>query len=109
MDHPRNLVIIEENSQATIVEDYVSLSTGETVTAETAAFSNTATELVAGESAVVSHYMIVRESEQTFNVSTLRIQQARSSNVATHSLLLGGALIRNNVHPSLAGEGPDGL
>ncbi len=104
MDHPRNLVIIEENSQATIVEDYVSLSTRETAT-----FSNTATELVAGESAVVSHYMIVRESEQTFNVSTLRIQQARSSNVATHSLLLGGALIRNNVHPVLAGEGAECL
>jgi Fe-S cluster assembly protein SufD len=105
MNHPRNLVIVEENSQATIVEDYVSLDEQ----AGAPAFSNTVTELVAGESAVVSHYMIVRESEQTFNVSTLRIQQARSSNVATHSLLLGGALIRNNVHPVLAGEGAECL
>jgi Fe-S cluster assembly protein SufD len=104
MTHPRNLVVIEENSQATIVEDYVALPGS-----ESAAFSNTVTELVAGESAVVSHYMIVRESEQSFNVSTLRIQQARSSNVATHSLLLGGALIRNNVHPVLAGEGAECL
>ena len=105
MNHPRNLIVIEENSQATLVEDYVSL--GEQAAAT--AFSNTVTELVAGESAVVSHYMIVRESEKTFNVSTLRIQQARSSNVATHSLLLGGALIRNNVHPVLAGEGAECL
>ena len=105
MNHPRNLVIVEENSQATIVEDYVSLH----AQAGAPAFSNTVTELVAGESAVVSHYMIVRESEQTFNVSTLRIQQGRSSNVATHSLLLGGALIRNNVHPVLAGEGAECL
>ena len=105
MNHPRNLVIVEENSQATIVEDYVSLD----AQAGAPAFSNTVTELVAGESAVVSHYMIVRESEQTFNVSTLRIQQGRSSNVATHSLLLGGALIRNNVHPVLAGEGAECL
>jgi Fe-S cluster assembly protein SufD len=104
MNHPRNLIVVEENSQATIVEDYVSLPGG-----GTAALSNTVTELVVGESAVVSHFMIVRESEQTYNFSTLRIQQARSSNVATHSLLLGGALIRNNVHPVLAGEGAECL
>jgi Fe-S cluster assembly protein SufD len=112
MTHPRNLIVIEENSQATIVEDYVSLSlpaSSPGPDSGSAAFSNTVTELVAGESAVVSHYMIVRESEQSYNVSTLRIQQARSSNVATHSLLLGGALIRNNVHPVLAGEGAECL
>ena len=105
MDHPRNLFIVEENSQATIVEDYVSLEGTEAHPS----FSNAVSELVAGESAVVSHTMIVRESEKTFNVSTLRIQQARSSNVSTHSVLLGGALIRNNVHPVLAGEGAECL
>jgi Fe-S cluster assembly protein SufD len=104
MNHPRNLILVEENSQATIVEDYVSLPGGQTT-----AFSNTVTELVVGESAVVSHFMIVRESEQTYNFSTLRIQQARSSNVASHSLLLSGALVRNNVHPVLAGEGAECL
>jgi Fe-S cluster assembly protein SufD len=112
MDHPRNLIVVEENSQATIVEDYVSLSwpaPSPGPGSQAAAFSNAVTELVVGESSVVSHYMIVRESEQTYNFSTLRIQQARSSNVASHSLLLGGALIRNNVHPVLGGEGAECL
>jgi Fe-S cluster assembly protein SufD len=104
MNHPRNLVVVEENSQATIVEDYLSLGEG-----SAASFSNTATELIAAESAVVSHYMIVRESAQSYNVSTLRIQQGRSANVSTHSVLLGGALVRNNVHPVLAGEGGECL
>ncbi len=104
MNHPRNLIIAGESSQVTVVEDYVSL--GE---AEGASFSNTATELIAGDNANVSHYMIVREGEKTYNFSTLRIQQGRSANVATHSLLLGGALIRNNVHPVLAGEGSECL
>jgi Fe-S cluster assembly protein SufD len=104
MNHPRNLIIVEENSQATIVEDYVSLGEG-----SASSFSNTVTELIAGESAVVSHYMIVRESAASFNVSTLRIQQGRSANVSTHSVLLGGALVRNNVHPVLAGEGGECL
>lgn len=102
MDHPRNLVLVGENSQATIVEDYVSLDAN-------VAFSNAVTELVAEQAAVVSHYMIVRENEQTYNVSTLRIQQERDSNVSTHSVLLGGSLVRNNVHPVLAGEGGECL
>ena len=102
MTHPRNLIVAEDQSQIAIVEDYVSLGGG-------VAFCNTATELVAGESAVVSHYMLEREHTDTFNVSTLRIQQARSANVSTHSILLGGGLVRNNVHPVLAGEGGECL
>ena len=102
MNHPRNLIVAHENSQVTVVEDYVSLGEGTT-------FSNAATELVAGDNAHVSHYMIVREGEQAYNFSTLRIQQGRHANVATHSLLLSGALVRNNVHPVLAGEGSECL
>jgi Fe-S cluster assembly protein SufD len=102
MNHPRNLIVVEQSSQVTVVEDYVSLGEGTT-------FSNTATELVAGDNANVSHYMIVREGEQAYNFSTLRIQQGRSANVATHSLLWSGALVRNNVHPVLAGEGSECL
>jgi Fe-S cluster assembly protein SufD len=102
MNHPRNLIVAGENSQVTVVEDYVSLGEGIT-------FSNAATELIAGDNANVSHYMIVREGDQAYNFSTLRIQQGRSANVATHSLLLNGALVRNNVHPVLAGEGSECL
>jgi len=64
---------------------------------------------VVGQSGVLSHYLIERESAQAFNVSTLRIQQDRSSSVASHSVLVGGALVRNNVHPVLAGEGGECL
>ena len=102
MSHPRNLIVAEEDSQGTFVEDYVSLGGG-------AVFSNTVTELVAGDNTVLSHYMIEREHRQAFNISTLRIQQGRSANVVSHSVLLGGALVRNNVHPVLAGEGGECL
>jgi Fe-S cluster assembly protein SufD len=102
MSNPRNLIVAEEESEAAIVEDYVSLGKG-------IGFSNPVTELIAGEGAVISHYMIEREHPETFNISTLRIQQGRSANVASHSVLLGGALVRNNVHPVLAGEGGECL
>ena len=102
MVHPRNLVVAEDHSQVTVVEDYVSISSG-------VMFSNVVTELFAGEDAVVAHYMIEREDTQALNVSTLRIQQERNANVESHSVLLGGALVRNNVHPVLAGEGGECL
>ena len=102
MSHPRNLIVAQDDSQATIVEDYVSLDGG-------AVFCNTVTELVADDHTVLSHYMIEREHEEAFNISTLRIQQGRSANVMSHSVLLGGALVRNNVHPVLAGEGGECL
>jgi Fe-S cluster assembly protein SufD len=103
MTHPRNLIVVEEEGQANIVEDYVSLG------AEIPAFSNAVTELVARGNSSVEHFLIEREHLQSFNFSTLRIEQARSANVASHSLLAGGALVRNNVHPVLGGEGGECL
>ena len=124
MSHPRNLVLADENSQASIVEEYVWLGGG-------SGLCNAVTELVAGDGAVVSHFRashagVGRESHSTsgpnssgsntsmhnisgYNISTLRIQQGRGANVASHSVLLGGALVRNNVHPVLAGEGGECL
>lgn len=102
VNHPRNLIVAEDGSELTVIEEFVSLG-------NTPVFCNAATELVAGEGAIVSHYRIERENSATFQVSTSRVQQHKSSNVATHSVLLGGALVRNNVHPVLAGEGGECL
>ena len=103
MTHPRNLIVAEDQSQVAVVEDYVSIG------GESAVLSNAVTELIAGESTTAHHYLIEREHLQAFNFSTLRIQQGRSANVTSHSLLLGGGLVRNNVHPVLAGEGGECL
>jgi Fe-S cluster assembly protein SufD len=102
MSHPRNLLVFEDETEGTVVEEYISIGGGPLL-------SNSATELIAGENATVGHYMVEREHREAFNISTLRIQQARSSSVASHSLLLGGGLVRNNVHPVLAGEGSECL
>jgi Fe-S cluster assembly protein SufD len=102
MVHPRNLLIAERDAQVDIVEEHISLG-------NEIFFSNTATELVAAENAVVAHHMIECENRKTFHVSTLRIQQERNANVSSHSVLTGGALVRNNVHPVLAGEGGECL
>jgi len=100
--HPRTLIVTGEGSQASVVEDYVTLGEG-------AHFSNAVTELAVGDGSVVSHYLIQRESRQAFHVSTLRGQQGRSSSVTSHTVLLGGSITRRNIHPVLAGEGGECL
>jgi Fe-S cluster assembly protein SufD len=100
--HPRTLIVTGEDSQVSVVEDFVTLG-------ESSHLSNAVTELAVGDGSVVGHYLIQRESRQAFHVSTLRAQQGRSSSVTSHTVLLGGALTRRNIHPVLAGEGAECL
>lgn len=100
--HPRNLVLLDDGCEASVAEEYVSLG-GKVY------FSNAITEAVVGEHSVLHHYLIEREDHRAFNVSTLRVEQGRNSTVESHSVLLGGALVRNNIHVVMSGEGGDCL
>jgi Fe-S cluster assembly protein SufD len=96
--HSRALIVVEEESQASIVEEYVSLADG-------MSFTNAVSEIVVGAGSVVQHYVIERENLESLHVGTIRSQQGRSSSLTFHTVLLGGALIRRNIHPVLGGEG----
>ena len=102
MTHPRNLVVCEEGGELTLIEHGVALTDG-------VYFANPVTEIMAGANARVNHYFIEEESPNAFNVSSLAIHQQRDSRVESHTVLLGGALVRNNIHPLLNGEGCDCL
>ncbi len=107
MTHPRNLIVVEDDAQVAVVEDYATM--GDQSAQKIMALTNAVTELVVGDNGVVSHYLVKREGAGMASISTLRIQQGRSANVVSHALLLGGGLVRNNVHPVLAGEGGECL
>lgn len=96
--HPRNLFIVGENAQATIVESYVSPNGG-------VYFTNPVTELVAEQAAVVDHYKAVLESAEAYHVGAFHLHQHRSSNVTSNTLSMGGKLIRNDINTKLDGEG----
>lgn len=96
--NPRNLIIVGQSSAAKVIEHYVSMS-------QSVYFSNVVTEVVCGEDANLEHYRLEFESQKAFNFSTLRVTQQKNSNITSHSVLYGGAIVRNNVHPVLAGEG----
>ncbi len=100
--NPRNLIVIGDSCELKVIEHYVSLS-------EAAYFSNVVSEIFVGENSVLEHYMLEFESRLSYNVSTLRVEQQRSSNLNSHSVLFGGAIVRNNVHPVLNGQGCNSL
>ena len=94
--HPRNVIVVGANAQVAIVETYVGSG---------AYFTNTVTEIVAGEGAVVDHYRIQCESAEAFHVGNVFIRQERGANVTSRSIAIGSAIARAETHVALAGEG----
>jgi Fe-S cluster assembly protein SufD len=95
---PRNLIVAGENSHVTVVETY----TGDGVY-----LCSPVTELSAGPASVIDHYKLQRESREAFHLATFQITGERSSRPSSHSISIGGALVRNDVNAVLAGEGID--
>jgi Fe-S cluster assembly protein SufD len=90
---PRALIVVGADAHCTIVESYS--GTGRY-------FTNAVTEIVAGDRAVVDHYKVQREDAEAFHVATLQAQLGRNANFTTHSISLGGALVRNDVNVVLS-------
>jgi len=91
MIHPRNLIVVDENAQAKIIESFQTFDS----TART--FSNALTEIVVDKSAVVDHYKIQDENELGCLVNTTQVIQKKQSVFSTHTFTLSGSLVRNNL------------
>ena len=94
--HPRNQIVAGANSEVAVIETYV--GTG-------SYFTNTVTEIVAHEGAVVDHYKLESESLTAYHVANVSIRQERGARVTSRSIAVGGALARTETHVALAGEG----
>ncbi len=98
VSYPRNLVLLDDESQATLIESYVGLDRG-------AYLTNAVTEIRVGHGANLEHYKMQRESEAAGHVSNTAVVQGRSSTVASTSINLGGGLVRNDLRTLFADEG----
>ena len=101
VSHPRNLLVVGDLAQVSIVETYAGVE-GDVY------FTNTVTRIIAGESSAIHHYKIQRESSRGFHIATLEVDQSRQSSVTCHSFSFGGALVRNDVNLRLA-TGAEGI
>jgi len=110
VSYPRNLIILGRESQAEIIEGYLGYDVASPRKAEDAvspAFTNTVTEIAVGEGAVLQYHRIQQQHDTAFHFGRLQIHQERSSSVTTHSVAMGGALVREEVKSVLDGEGAE--
>jgi Fe-S cluster assembly protein SufD len=96
--HPRNLIIVDRNAHAAVIESYVSLG-------DASHFTNAVTEVNVGDGATLEHYKIQREGRRAFHVGTIETIQERNSHYVSFSFAVGASLSRTNIYTKLAGEG----
>ena len=100
MSHPRTLIILGAGSEVNIVESYLGVD-GESY------FCNAVSELIGEPDSVAHHYRLQREGPAGFHTGTLAAHLGRGCHLTAHAVTLSGALVRNDVHVSLDGEGAE--
>jgi Fe-S cluster assembly protein SufD len=98
MLHPRLLLNVGRNAQGQVIESYIGHGQY---------FTNVVTEVVCEENSSLKHLKIQKESPQAFHISLQHATLARNARYSTLGVTMGGALVRNDVHAILDGEGID--
>jgi Fe-S cluster assembly protein SufD len=96
--HPRNLIVIEREARASIIETYASLEQG-------VYWTNAVTEISAADGARVDFHRVQRESPRAYHVAATQTHQGRDSTVNLHTVAFGGALARHDIGAVMGGPG----
>ena len=88
---PRNLIVVEKNSQVQIIERHQSLREHNVVT-------NSVTEIYAHNDALVDYYKIQNDLDSASLIDGTYINQEKNSHVSVHTFSFGGNLVRNNLN-----------
>jgi Fe-S cluster assembly protein SufD len=101
--HPRNLIVVERNARASVVESYVTLAPGARY------WTNPVTEVWTGPNSWVEHTRIQRESEAAYHLATTEVEVARDSHYRSFSMAMGASLARHNLNARLADQYSEAL
>jgi len=97
MLHPRNLIVVEENSHVQIIERHQSLTDNPVLT-------NCVTEVFAKKRAIIDYYKIQNDNSNASLIDNTFINQKKESHCSVHTFSFGGKLIRNNLNFYQNGE-----
>ena len=96
--YPRCLVVAEEGSECTIIEEYVGVPEG-------AYFTNAVTEVSVAANARLRHIRLQRETARAFSLATGAVVVARDATYTSQTVTLGARLSRYELSVKLDGEG----
>ena len=88
---PRTLVVLEQRSSATIVQEYLSTSVP-----SSAYFNNSVTEIWLGDTAKLSHTRLQNEDVAAIHIGKTAVSQSEHSSYTGNSIELGSKLSRHN-------------
>ncbi len=97
---PRVLLVAEENSSATVVENYVSGAANEYLT-------NAVVEVVLKDGARLEHYKVQRESVEAFHIATTAVGLGRNASYDTTTITFGAKLSRHDIVVTMDHEGAE--
>ncbi|MDO8838167.1 MAG: Fe-S cluster assembly protein SufD [Parvibaculum sp.] len=94
--HTRNLILLEEDADATIFESHIGGA---------AAFADIVTDVALGDEARLSHVKLQDEGAGAVHLATLRTRLAAKSRLSSFTLTLGCGISRTQNFVLFAGEG----
>ncbi len=95
---PRNLIVAEADSRATVVERHVAAAPG-------VHFANAATEIIVEAGAAVRHYRVQEAGAEAFNLATTQVRVGAGALYESFALATGGRLSRDEVRVRLDAPG----
>ena len=105
--YPRVLVVAEEDTEATILEDYVIECYG--ALGSGVGLTNAVTEIDLGANARLKHVRMQHEGPAVHHIGHTAVRQARGSSLRTTAISLGGATSRHSYHVDLNEEGAEAV
>lgn len=96
----RNLLVLEESAEATVVTTYAGLGGARTLT-------NAVEEIALGANAQLTHCKLVEEGVAAAHLATTEVHHARDSRFHSFAFSLTGQTVRNQLCTQLAGEGAE--
>jgi Fe-S cluster assembly protein SufD len=95
--YPRNLIVVENNSRVKIAESFHCIQSANHN------FTNSVTEIVVNENALVEFDKIQNETSEAFHINHTEVYQEKNSTFNIATITLGGNIVRNNLHMVLDG------
>ncbi len=99
---PRNLIVVEDNSEVKIIERHQNLS-------DNKSFTNSVTEIYTGKNSHVDYYKIQNDTDNSSLVDNTFTEQHGTSVCSVHTFAFGGEIVRNNLNFFQKGEGIDSI
>ena len=104
VQYPRLLIVLGENAELTVIDEY---SGGSTDIEKGASYTNSAVEIFAGDNSHAQYISLLRQTAAANSYITHRAKLGANASMVTIPLVFGGAVSKNNFGVILNGKGAD--